>query len=306
MKKKTFILIITIFVIMFFTTGCGMISEKDEGPIKVGLLLMSSPDEKDSEGYYGYNALKALEDKYGVEIAYNENIRNESNAGFLLNSYGKKEYDLVIGIGSMFQEPMLAVAPSYVNTKFVCIGGEISENNVLSYTLPIDNIAYIAGVLAAGFNENKANGIAYVQNETGVKYYDGFLKGVRDVNSQTPVMEFILKSGDTFTGVVDKFKGNNIGIAGLMFYSSSFERVLGDRAYLFTTFGGGVDSIEVPRIIMNYDLLLELVYLEFLKETSGGENISLSLNDNILNIYGLDLVDTAYRARVEAILTTGN
>ncbi len=306
MKKRSFGLIVTIFVFMLFTTGCGMINKEDEGPVKVGLLLMSSPDDKDTEGYYGYNALKALENKYGVEIAYNDNIKNESNAGFLLNSYGKKEYDLVIGIGSMFQEPMLDVAPSYVNTRFVCIGGEVSEDNVLSYTLPVDNIGYIAGVLAAGFNENKNNGIAYVQNEMGANYYDGFLKGVREVNSQTPVMEFLLKSDDTFTGVVDKFKGNNIGIAGLMFYSSSFETVLGDRAYLFTTYGGGIDGIEVPRIIMNYDLLLESVYLEYLKGSKGGENISLSLDDKILSVYGLDLVDTAYRARVEALLPTGN
>lgn len=306
MKKRIFSLVIAIFVFMLFATGCGMISKKDEGPIKVGLLLMSSPDDKDTEGYYGYNALKALENKYGVEIAYNDNIRNENNAGFLLNSYGKKEYDLVIGIGSMFQEPMIDVAPSYVNTKFVCIGGEVSENNVLSYTLPVDNIGYIAGVLAAGFNENKSDNIAYIQNEMGTNYYDGFLKGVRDVNSQTSVIEFLLKNDDTFTGVVDKFKGNNIGIASLMFYSSSFEKVLSDRAYLFSALGGGVDGTSVPRIIINYDLLLELVYLEFLKGANGGENVSLSLEDDILSVYGLDLVDTPYRARVEAILPTSN
>lgn len=306
MKKKNFSLIITIFVLMLFVTGCGIVNKKDEGPIKVGLLLTSSPDNKDSEGYYGYSALKALEHKYGVEIAYNENIRNESNASFLLNSYGKKEYDLVIGIGSMFQEPMLDVAPSFVNTKFICIGGEVSEDNVLSYTLPIDDIGYIAGVLAAGFNLNKANSIAYVQNEGGPKYYEGFLKGVRDVNSQTPVIEFLLKSDDTFTGVVDKFKGSNIGIAGLMFYSSLFEKVLSDNDYVFTAFGGGVDGNEVPRIIMNYDLLLELVYLEFLKGTTSGENISFSMKDNVLNVYGLELLNTAYRARVEAVLNTGN
>lgn len=306
MKKRSFKLVIVILVIILFATGCGMIRNEEKGPVKVGLLLMSSPDDKDSEGYYGYNALKALENKYGVEIAYNDNIKNESNAAFLLNSYGKKEYDLVIGIGSMFQEPMLDVAPSYLNTKFVSIGGEVSKNNVLSYTLPIDNIGYILGVLAAGFNENKANSIAYIQNEKGANYFDGFIKGVREVNSQTPVIDFILKSDDTFTGTVEKFKGKNIGIAGLMFYSSSFEKVLGERAYLFTSFGGGIDSIVVPRIIMNYNLLLELVYLEFLKENSGGENISLSLEDDILNVYGLDLLDTAYRARVEAILPKSN
>ncbi len=306
MKKRSLILIIVIFAFMLFTTGCGMINKEDEGPIKVGLLLMSSPDDKDSEGYYGYSALKALENKYGVEIAYNDNIRNESNAGFLLNSYGKKEYDLVIGIGSMFQEPMLDVAPSYVNTKFVCIGGEVSEDNVLAYTLPADSIGYISGILAAGFNENKSNGIAYIQNENGINYYDGFLKGVREVDNQTPVVEFILKNDNTFTGVVDKFNGNNIGIAGLMFYSASFETVLGERGYTFTTFGGGVDGIEVPRIIMNYDLLLELVYLDFLKGDNVGENISLSLDDDILSVYGLDLIDIAYRSRVEAILPKGN
>jgi basic membrane lipoprotein Med (substrate-binding protein (PBP1-ABC) superfamily) len=306
MKKSSFQLISIILVIMLFATGCGMIKKEKEGPVKVGLLLMSSPDDKDSEGYYGYNALKALENKYGVEIAYNDNVRNESNAGFLLNSYGKKGYDLVIGIGKMFQKPMLDVAPSYLDTRFVCIGGDISEDNVLSYMMPVVDIGYIAGILSAGLNENKANGIAYVQNETGANYYEGFLKGVRDVNSQTPVIELLLKSDDTFTGFVDKFKGYNIGVAGLMFYSASFEKVLGDRSYLFTTFGGGLDGVEVPRIILNYNLLLEMAYLDFLKGDVGGENIDLSLGDDILSVYGLDLLDAAYRARIEALLPKGN
>lgn len=306
MKKISFQLIIIILVMMLLATGCDIISKEDGGPVKVGLLLMSSPDDKNSEGYYGYNALKALENKYGLEIAYNDNVRNESNAGFLLNSYGKKGYDLVIGIGSMFQKPMLDVAPSYVDTRFVCIGGDISENNVLSYILPVNDIGYIAGILAAGINENKANGIAYVQNEMGTNYYEGFLKGVRDVNSQTPVMELLLKSDDTFTGFVDNFKGNNIGVAGLMFYSASFEQVLGDRSYLFTTFGGGVDGIEMPRIILNYNLLLEMVYLDFLKGDVGAESIDLNLSDDILSVYGLDVLETAYRARVEALLPVSN
>lgn len=306
MKKISFQLIIIILVMTLLATGCDIISKEDEGPVKVGLLLMSSPDDKNSEGYYGYNALKALENKYGLEIAYNDNVRNESNAGFLLNSYGKKGYDLVIGIGSMFQKPMLDVAPSYVDTRFVCIGGDISENNVLSYMLPVNDIGYIAGILAAGINENKANGIAYVQNEMGTNYYEGFLKGVRDVNSQTPVMELLLKSDDTFTGFVDNFKGNNIGVAGLMFYSASFEQVLGDRSYLFTTFGGGIDGIEMPRIILNYNLLLEMVYLDFLKGDVGAESIELNLSDDILSVYGLDILETAYRARVEALLPVSN
>ena len=306
MIKKSFQLIFTVLVLIFLVTGCDIINKEEEGPVKVGLLLMSSPDDKDSEGYFGYNALKALESKYGVEIAYNDNVKNESNAGFLLNSYGKNGYDLVIGIGGMFQKPMLDIAPSYLNTRFVCIGGDVSEDNVLSYKLPVEDIGYLAGILAAGFNENKANGIAYVQNEAGANYYEGFIRGVREVNSQTPVIEFLLKSDDTFNSVVDKFKGNSIGVAGLMFYSSNLETLLGDQSYLFTTIGGGVDGIVVPRIILNYDFLLETAYLDFLKEDFDSENVDLSLEDDILSVNGLDLLDTSYRGRIEALLPVSN
>lgn len=306
MKKRSFQLIIAILVLIFFGTGCDIINKEEEGPVKVGLLLMSSPDDKDSEGYFGYNALKALENKYGVEIAYNDNVRNESNAGFLLNSYGKNGYDLVIGIGAMFQKPMLDVSSSYLNTSFVCIGGDVTEDNVLSYSLPVDDIGYIAGILAAGYNENKANGIAYVQNETGADYYEGFVRGVREVNSQTPIIDFILKSEDTYNSVVDKFKGNSIGVAGLMFYSSNLETLLGDQAYLFTSIGGGVDGIIAPRIILNYDLLLEKAYLNFLEEDLKGEKIEYSVEDDILSVRGLDLLDVPYRGKVEALLPVSN
>ena len=306
MKKRSFVLIIIVFMIMLFLSGCGIISKEDEGPVKVGLLLMSSPDDMYSEGYYGYYALKALEEKYGVEIAYNDNVSNEDNAGFLLNSYGKKEFDLVIAIGGMFNKPMLDVAPSYVETQFICVGGESSEDNVLSYTLPLDDIGYITGALSAGFNENNFNTIAYVQSEDGANYYEGFLKGVQDVDGQTPVREFLIKSDETYDDLLNRFKGNKIGLAGVMFYSPSLEKSLEDRNYSFAVLGGSSDGTKVPRIILNYDGFLEVIYRNFMDNKHDGKNIELSLEDDILSVFGLDLVDSTAGARVESKLPKGN
>ncbi len=305
MRIRNFIMIIVVVISMLLATSCEMIQKKEEGPLKVGLLLMSSPDDMYSEGYFGYNALKALEEKYGVDIAYNDNVNNEDSAGFLLNSYGKKEYDLVIAVGNMFQKPMLDVAPSYVNTKFVCVGGDLTEENVQAYLLPVDEIGNIMGSISADFNENKANSIAYVQSADGFSYYDGFLEGVKTINSQTSVKEFILNSDDTYTALIDKFKGNSIGLASAMFYSPNLEKSLTDREYSFTVLGGGESETNVPRVIINYNFIFDIVYQNYLKKNSNGENIKLSLSDNILTIYGLDLLGNTVKTKVESFLTKG-
>lgn len=291
---------------MILITGCETIQKKEEGPLKVGLLLMSSPDDMYSEGYYGYYALKAIEKKYGVEIAYNDNVTNEKNAAFLLNSYGKKEYDIVIAIGGMFQKPMLDVASSYDGTSFVCIGGDVSRENVVSYVLPADEIGTVIGVISAGYNLNKSNNIAYVQSENDIAYYEGFLKGVKSINSQTNVEKFIFKNQDTYTGLIDKFKGKSIGLAGIMFYSPRLEKSLTDRKYSFISLGGGENETEIPRVIINYDVIFEMVYQNLMKENINEKNINLSLEDNILSVYSIDLIDSNARIKVEALMPKGN
>lgn len=128
MKKAWKVLLVALSLLIL--TSCEYVNKKEEGPVRVGLLLTSSPDEAYSEGYYGYAALKTLEKNYEIEIAYNENVVTPDGAGYLLNGYGRNGYDLVIGLGEMFNQPMIDASVSYPETKFVCINGQLSEGNV--------------------------------------------------------------------------------------------------------------------------------------------------------------------------------
>ncbi|MDD2371814.1 MAG: BMP family ABC transporter substrate-binding protein [Firmicutes bacterium] len=302
MKRRNFIMIIIVVFSMLLATGCELIQTQDEGPIEVGLLLMSSPDDMYSEGYYGYYALKALETKYGVEIAYNENVSSVDNAGYLLNSYGKKDFDLVIAVGNMFQAPILDVAPSYINTKFVCIGGDVTEDNVIACSLPVNEIGNIMGLVSAGYNENKANSIAYVQVAEGNSYYEGFLDGVKSISSQTPVKEFIFSSEDTYSGLIEKFEGNSIGLASIMFYSPNLEKSLTAQKYLFDTLGGAENETDVPRVVINYNAIFDLVYQNYLNNSDSGKNIEVSLDDNILKVHGIELLDSIVVTKIQSLL----
>jgi len=306
MRKRNYIMIVVAIIFITLATGCDSIQKKEEGPLKVGLLLASSTDDMYSEGYYGYYALKSLEKKYAIEISYNDNVSNENNAAYLLNNYGKKEYDLVIAIGSMFQKPMINVGPSYEKTKFICIGGDSSEGNVTSYVMPVEEIGSILGILSAGYNVNKSNSIAYIQNEKSLSYYEGFLKGIKSINSQTPVKEFVLKSDDTYTDLVNKFQGNSIGLVSVMFYSPRLEKNLTDKSYSLLSLGGDERETNIPRVKIKYDKIFDIIYQDNLKKNINGKNINLSLNGNILEVYGIDLFNSTIRATLEAALPKGD
>lgn len=304
MKKFLILLLILVSTVIF--TSCDLNSGEEEEPGKVGLLLTSSPDVPNSTGAYGYEALKYLESKYGVEISYNENISSQESASYLLTRYGNDNYDLVIGIGDMFNEPMLDASGAYQGVEFVCIGGERSEGNVTSYTLSTENLNYLAGFIV-GFLTTETT-LGYISTHEEDKAIESFIKGAREVNNTFNVDTYILGDDVSYLDVVSNLASKGKVAAGLFINSKDIESALQEAEISFVSVGGPVSTVEsgaqVPRIAFDYNEILERAYSDYLLNNLKGENIELGFSDGYIYMDSYEGLSDTTKSKVESLVNS--
>lgn len=300
MKNKFFGLVMMVFVLVGLT-GCSYFNKEDEGPIKVGLLLTSSPDNSYSEGAYGYSALKYLESKYGVEIAYNENVTNKDNASYLLSSYGKNGFDLVIGIGSLFNEPMLNASESYTDTQFVCINGDKSEKNVTTYQLAEDDVSLLAGYIA-GFL-TKVDSIGYVVKDNTLYYSDSLAKGAKSVNNSIILDKYLVKNSGNYIDIVNSLSSKGDTAAVLFLTSKDLENSLTGAGVKFLVVGGKAEpDAKFPVIAYNYNNIFERIFIDFNTGNLKGKTVELGFKEGYIQVASLEGLSSDVKIKVESLV----
>ena len=155
-------------------------------PFKVALCVTGAVNDM---GWCqsAYDGLKLLEEKYGAEIAYTENIQAADMVA-AFTDYAANGYDIVIGHGFQFGDPALEVGAQYPDTKFICVEADASADNVASYVMKCEEGGYIEGILAAHMTEsNKIGFIGPIEGASLIKIMNGFEDGAKSVNPDIEV-----------------------------------------------------------------------------------------------------------------------
>ena len=272
--KKNIILVLFCFLVALVASSCSNAKKEDnEIPTtpKVGLLLMGSPSDKYSASYYGYRALKAVEEKYGVEITYNEYV-TEANAPFLLSDYSRKGYSLVIAQSEALGEAVLSAGANYPDVKFVCIDGLVSKDNVSSYNILQEDLVQMAGAISAGLSTGST--VGYMEL-TGVESFkDSFEKGVKSIKTDgTLLYQEVDSVNKDYVNELSKFDRNDITSSGLYINSIPLEDALKTIDVKGAVIGGylGDDPNRkgFVRLGIDYDSIYDLIYRDFLAKKEG-------------------------------------
>lgn len=135
-----------------------------------------------------YEGLLSLEENYGCEIAYTENLTPDDIAGAFAD-YAANGYDVVIGHGYEFGDPAIEVAEMYPDVKFIVTEGEVEAENVASYVTDCEEGGYVMGMLAAAMSETgKVGYVGPIQGASLIKIMNGFEDGAKEVNPDIEVM----------------------------------------------------------------------------------------------------------------------
>ncbi len=166
--------------------GSDETSTLDKEPLKVALCVTGAVNDM-GWNQSAYEGLKLIEEKYGCEITYTENLE-AANMAAAFTDYAASGYDVVIGHSFQFGDPALEVAEQFPDTKFICIEADVSADNVASYVMKCEESGYILGMLAASMTESgKVGFIGPVQGASLVKIMNAYEDGAKSINSDTEV-----------------------------------------------------------------------------------------------------------------------
>lgn len=180
-------------------TACGTPAPEPtpvpEAAIRVALVL---PGSIADQGYNAaaYAALMAIEEELSADVAYTEMVPlAEYEETF--RDYAAQGYDVVIGHGFEFGDPIEVVAPDFPDTAFLVVNGIVAGPNYSSLLHQNHQAAYVAGHIAARMSETDAlgtiGGFAY---PVIVQQLEAFRLGAESVNPDIEVTIAYVDSWD--------------------------------------------------------------------------------------------------------------
>ena len=204
MKKK-----LRLLIPIFLT--CLIIIETTPAAIKVGLIYDVRGRGDLSFCDAAYTGAKKATDKWDIKLT-EVNPGQSTDTEITLRRLAKLKYDLIIGVGFLFREPMNRVAVDYPNVNFALIDAEAEPDNVASLIYKAHEGTFLAGVIAALKTDTKKVGFVGGMKIPLVEAFEiGFAAGIKATN---PEIELLVNYvGVTPQAFDDPAKGKELALA---------------------------------------------------------------------------------------------
>ncbi|MFC4101183.1 BMP family protein [Paenibacillus xanthanilyticus] len=134
------------------TAGGASDNGAGESGFKVALL---TPGPVNDSGWnaIAYNGLMKIKDELGAKTQYSEKV-TQSDMNEFIRGYATDGYNVIIGHGFEFADPMMAVAKDFPDTWFLVTSASVSQSpNVASISINNREQGYLMGTVAALMSE---------------------------------------------------------------------------------------------------------------------------------------------------------
>lgn len=131
-----------------------------ETVMRVALILPGRADDQ-SWNQAAFVAMNLAKDNAGfpVELKVVEQVYNVADIEPALIDYAQQGYDLVVGHGFQFQEPIIKVAADYPKVHFALGTGFKVAPNVGTYDVKLEQGGYLMGILAGMMTKSNVIGV---------------------------------------------------------------------------------------------------------------------------------------------------
>ncbi len=170
-------------------------------PLKVA-AMMPGPINDMGWNATAYNGLLAIEEQFGAEISYVENV-SSSDMEEVFRNYALQGFDVVFGHGFEFGDPAERVATEFPDTTFIIFSSTITNgSNLSSVTFSAPQQGFLAGALAALITETDiVGGIGGLDIPPIRMPIQGFIAGAEYVNPDIDVRAVMTGSMDDVAGL---------------------------------------------------------------------------------------------------------
>ena len=208
MRHKTCGVLISVAI--FFLT-LGYWSHANAKPIKIGLIYDTGGRGDLSFCDASYAGAKKASEKWDIEL---KEITPGQSADIerALRQLARLRYNLIIGVGFLFQAPMIRVAPDFSETNFAIVDVEAKAPNIKSLLFKAHEGTYLVGAIAA--MKTKTNKIGFIggMNIPLLHSFEaGYRAGARAVHPEIEVM--VDYAGVTPQAFSDPARGKELALA---------------------------------------------------------------------------------------------
>jgi basic membrane protein A and related proteins len=160
----------------------------DADTLRVALVLPGSI----TDGTFNsaaHRGILAAQDNYDIEVSIRENT-DFAQITEVLTSYARDGFDVIIGHGFQFAEPVLEIHADYPGTWFIVNTAQVeAAPNVASFDNRWGDAGYIAGAVAALVTESGVIGhIGGIPVPVIEDYNAGFAAGAARINPEVRVL----------------------------------------------------------------------------------------------------------------------
>ena len=181
--------------------------EADEGAekLKVALVL---PGKKDDVSFNQamYRGMNDYYDAHAdeIELTVVENIYDVADIEPTLIEYADTGYDVVIGHGYQFSEPVITVAEQYPDVAFLLGCGVGYVKNSAQYDVQLEAGGYLMGVIAAlATQSNEIGVIGGGEGSEITRGHEGFKLGAKTINPDIEIQEVYTGDWNDTTGAYE-------------------------------------------------------------------------------------------------------
>ncbi len=168
--------------------------EESEAPaaaatdVKLAVLL---PGTINDNGWNAgaYSGLKTLEENYGIETAYTENVANSDMEDFL-RGYADQGYNMIVCHGTQFIDAAKKVAPEYPDAWFLISNADV-DNSMAPNIACFGTVytGYLAGAVAAAVSESGTVAVLGGEQSASITpIVELFIEGAKYVNPDINVL----------------------------------------------------------------------------------------------------------------------
>ncbi|MCF0132845.1 MAG: BMP family protein [Blautia sp.] len=176
-----------------------------EDTLKVALVLPGKKDDVsfNQAMYRGMNDYAAAHEGE-VELKVVENVYDVADIEPTLIDYADAGYDVVIGHGYQFSEPVLKVAEMYPDAAFLLGCGVGYVANSAQYDVQLEAGGYLMGVIAAlASQSDKVGVIGGGEGSEITRGHEGFKAGAQSINPEIEIQEVFTGDWNDTTGAYE-------------------------------------------------------------------------------------------------------
>lgn len=159
-------------------------AEPQPDPLRVALML---PGPITDQGWNAtaYNGLMRVQDELGLEVAFTEQV-DLSDIPEIVRGFATQGYDVIIGHGFQFGDPIVAINEEFPDIMFVVTSSTISKApNVASLNNDNWQQGFLAGAFSALMTESgKVGAVAGLEIPSITAYVNGYEAGVRYISDE--------------------------------------------------------------------------------------------------------------------------